>query len=233
MNDDMTYSEICEIKSHIQEFLDAIQSISKDLKNDIYQFDIDFFAFIAKHIIFLKYIDTKEKNTHFYKVLISDLYYLILSIIRNETRYMYVNERSIIENYLRAIMQVTLQDNHVTNKVFDELHEKNFKCCFSRDEYALIKSEYTTSCGYIHGGDILNSNLVYVLEECANKKFDFSERKNYYIRFQKMLKIFDRLIIAENSEYINGCFHRKKSVMEYLVGKEQVDLLFKILNEDT
>ena len=110
------------------------------------------------------------------------------------------------------------------------MHDKNFHCDFTDKEYSLIKNEYVIACGYIHGGDILNDNLAYVLDECMNNSFEAKERNKYYIRLQNALKILDKLIISEKTIYISGCYHRKKSIMEYLVGKDQVDLLFKILN---
>ena len=68
-------------------------------------------------------------------------------------------------------------------------------------------------------------------DECVNNNFTIKERGKYYIRLQNILKTFDKLIIAEKTLYISGCYHRKKSVMEYLVGKDQVELLFEILNK--
>ncbi|MCQ4669756.1 hypothetical protein NE689_00380 [Lactonifactor longoviformis] len=229
MNNDMTYQEINNTKSNIKEFLNEIQKLACKSEFNFSQCDGDFFSFIAKHIVFFKYLYSGRRKTYFYKVLISDLYYFILSILENKMRYMYVNERSIIENYMRAIMQVSLQDNHVTETIFEEMHMKSFKCSFSDSEYSLIKSEYGVSCGYIHGGDILSDNLSYVLEECSKKRFEIDDRRKYYIRFQRVVKIFDRLVIAENAAYVSGCFHRKKSMMEYLLGKNQVDLLFQVL----
>ena len=216
---DMTYLEIKEIKSNIKQFLDEIQRIAQKQQFEYTQKDHDFFSFIAKHIIFFKYLYKGAQGIYFYKVLISDLYYLILSIIKCEMRYMYVNERSIIENYMRAIMGVSLEYSHITETVFQEMHDKSFQCDFTDAEYSLIKSEYATSCGYIHGGNVLNDN------------FTIKERGKYYIRLQNILKTFDKLIIAEKTLYISGCYHRKKSVMEYLVGKDQVELLFEILNK--
>lgn len=230
MKDDITYQIVNEIKLNIKEFIDKIQDMSKKSKFGFCQSDKDFFSFIAKHIIFFKYLCVDQKTMYFYKVLISDLYYLILSIIKNEIRYMYVNERSIIENYMRILMKMSIKDTHITGKIFEGMKKKDFKCDFGKDEYSLIKSEYSVSCSYIHGADILNDNLAYVFEECMNRTFEIEARKKYYMRIQKMLKIFDRLIIAENTAYISGCFHRKKSVMEYLMGEKQVDLLFEILN---
>ena len=55
-------------------------------------------------------------------------------------RYMYVNERSIIENYMRAIMGVSLEYSHITETVFQEMHYKSFQCDFTDAEYSFIKS---------------------------------------------------------------------------------------------
>lgn len=88
---DMTYLEIKEIKSNIKQFLDEIQRIAQNQQFEYTQKDHDFFSFIAKHIIFFKYLYKGAQGIYFYKVLISDLYYLILSIIKCEMRYMYTS----------------------------------------------------------------------------------------------------------------------------------------------
>ena len=230
MNDDMTYQETARIKSNIQSFVEKIKELSQEFDFDFQQLDGNFFSFIAKHIVFFKYLSEGDSSNFSYKVLISDFYYIILAIVKGEVRYMYVNERSIIENYLRSIMDISVQDNHVTDKVFQELRQKNFHCGFDEAEYSLIRSEYRTSCGYIHGSNILNDNLALVLDECANKRFTIAERKEYYIRVQAVLKSFDRLLISENALFVSGCFHRKKSILSYLLGKDLLDLLFQIVN---
>ncbi len=230
MSDDMTYQEIARIKSNIQSFVEKIDELSQEFDFDFQESDRSFFAFIAKHIVFFKYLSEGDSSNFSYKVLISDFYYMILAIVKGEVRYMYVNERSIIENYLRSIMDISVQDNHVTDKVFQELRQKQFHCNFDDTQYSLIRSEYRTSCGYIHGSNILNDNLALVLDECINKRFTIAERKKYYIRIQSVLKSFNLLLISENALFVSGCFHRKKSVLSYLIGKEPLDLLFQIVN---
>ena len=225
MNDDMTYQETARIKSNIQSFVEKIKELSQEFDFDFQQLDGNFFSFIAKHIVFFKYLSEGDSSNFSYKVLISDFYYIILAIVKGEVRYMYVNER-----YLRSIMDISVQDNHVTDNVFQELRQKSFHCGFDEAEYSLIRSEYRTSCGYIHGSNILNDNLASVLDECANKKFTIAERKKYYIRMQAVLKSFDRLLISENALFVSGCFHRKKSILSYLLGRDLLDLLFQIVN---
>ena len=222
MNDDMTYQETARIKSNIQSFVEKIKELSQEFDFDFQQLDGNFFSFIAKHIVFFKYLSEGDSSNFSYKVLISDFYYIILAIVKGEVRYMYVNERSIID--------ISVQDNHVTDNVFQELRQKSFHCGFDEAEYSLIRSEYRTSCGYIHGSNILNDNLASVLDECANKKFTIAERKKYYIRMQAVLKSFDRLLISENALFVSGCFHRKKSILSYLLGRDLLDLLFQIVN---
>ena len=73
-------------------------------------------------------------------------------------------------------------------------------------------------------------NFALVLDECINKRFTIAERKKYYIRIQSVLKSFNLLLISENALFVSGCFHRKKSVLSYLIGKEPLDLLFQIVN---
>lgn len=232
MIEDMTFNELKYIKSNISSFIVEIKKQSQIYKYEYKQYDIDFFTFIAKHIIFIKYLIDGDKNTYVFKVLISDFYYYILSIIKKELRYMYVNERSIIENYMRIIIGTSVENNHVTERLFNEMKEKKYIFDFTDSNYSLIKSEYSISCQYIHGGNILNENLASVFEECfsRNKKVMKEDKNKYYIRMGNILKIYDKLLISENIDYVNGCFHRRKSILEYLIGAECLELLFIGLN---
>lgn len=74
------------------------------------------------------------------------------------------------------------------------------------------------------------SNLSFVLDECfACKPISDKSKNAFYSRTCNVLKILDKMIIIQYAERVNGCFHRKKSLMEYLVGKDNVDLLFEQL----
>ena len=56
MSDDMTYQEIARIKSNIQSFVEKIDELSQEFDFDFQESDRSFFAFIAKHIVFFKYL---------------------------------------------------------------------------------------------------------------------------------------------------------------------------------
>ena len=118
--------------------------------------------------------------------MISDLYYFILSILKGETRYVYLNERSIIENYTRVITRKTVEEDHVAENLFLIMKSTTYSFDFTESDYALIKNEYTTSCGYIHGGNLLNANLASVLNECLENNILIKDINKYHNRIKNI-----------------------------------------------
>ncbi len=226
MTNDMTYSEISYIKSDINSFITRLEKYSENYNIQLDQADKSFFIVISKHIIFWKYMYRNNKIGRFYKVLISDGYNYIISIIKREIRYVYVNERSIIENYVRLLINRTLEEDHVTDKIFKEIKDKSYKFVFNNDDYSLIKSEYSISCSYIHGGNALDECLICVFEECIQIEKEFKDKNKYYTRIQRILRLFDQMLVSVYTEEVDGAFLRRKSLLEYLVGKECVEILF-------
>lgn len=226
MKNDMTYNELAHIKSDINSFITKVEEYSEKYNLQLDQADKSFFSIISKHIIFWKYMNRNNRIGRFYKVLISDAYNYIISIIKREIRYVYVNERSIIENYTRLLINKTLEEDHVTDKIFKEIKNKTYKFVFSNDDYSLIKSEYSVSCSYIHGGKVLDESLVYVFEEYMKIEKDFKDKNKYYARIQRILRLFDQMLVSLYSEEIYGAFLRRKTILEYLIGKECVEILF-------
>lgn len=221
--DELMIAQINDLKQSIQNFTNELVEYSRVIGNHkLSRNEISFFGFISKQIIFLKYIYEIYKN-YTIKVLISDYYNYIVSIIKNEHRYMYVNERSIIENYTRWIVSTDIEKNYITTRVFDELKNKTD---IFESEYSLIKSEYTNSCGYIHGSKLLNDNLSYVFKECITNEIKIKNVNSYFGNMIKIIKIYNRLIISTYTNLIDECFYRRKSVLKYLVGDELLELLF-------
>lgn len=229
MKDDITYNEVDARKLEIKSFIEDIRKF--DFNHfSIEKYDEEFLVYLSKHIMFFKYMSFDMLNTRYYKVLISDCYYFILAILKCEKRYMYLNERSIIENYIRLIVDISVEKDHITENAFKKLKNCKAKYNITDAEYSLIRSEYAESCGYVHGGSIIDETLSYVFDECVNNKFELKDRAKYYERIKVLLKSFDRMLIIEYAEKVSGCFHRKKAVLEYLLGKKYVDLLFDVLN---
>lgn len=221
-------STINEIKRSISQFVDLLSEYALSNGLDaLSQAEEGFFVFISKQILFLKDLNNCYPDFKL-KVLISDYYNYIVSIIRNENRYLYLNERSIIEGYTRFIVNVNVEQDHVTSGLIAQLKNNIYINALSNDEYGLIKSEYSTSCGFIHGSRLLNGNLSYYFNECVSNFPALKNINSYYQKIIKIIKIFNRMIISNRTEQIDTIFWSKKSILEYLIGKENVDILFSL-----
>lgn len=230
MNNDISYNENKQCKQEIENFINHISNIDF-LKLDLKQYDCDFFAFISKHILFFKYLNLTDLENNYLKTIISDFYYYIISILKDEIRYMYLNERSILENYTRLITKTSINSDHVTQNSFDALKTFSNNLGYDISEYSLLHSEYTTSCGYVHGSEKLTHALSYVFDDCINHPAQINKRSNYYNRIKKVITYLDKLLIHKYPDFISGCFHRRKTLLSYLLGEQNVDLLFNSIDK--
>lgn len=222
---DMTYHEIAITKNDIREFLNLLEKVSSEQGNELQQIDIDFFSFLAKQIVFLKDIYSRGRKVHMLAVLISDYYNYILSIVKNEHRYIYLNERSMIENYMRLILYKMVEDDFHVGQLLTALKEK-FPDIMTPDDFSLLKNEYSIASNYIHGGNQLSETLAFYFENCLCRNVPFRNKNTYYENIKKLLKLSIKLLIRKYSNIIDGVFHRRKSLLEYLLGKMLVDFLF-------
>lgn len=211
-----------EYKKDILELMMILENISKEKKNIFEESDKNFFIFILKHILFFKELYNYDKTNYFFRIIISDFYYYIMALINNELRYVYLNERSIIENYTRCILKVSLESDHITNKLFDKL---KIEYNISNSDFSILKQEYLHSCEYIHGGKRLETSLISYFNEYLLKKNKIKKQSKYYSRVIKIIKIFDKILIKSNPEFVNGVFHRRKTLLKYLIGKDKVEIL--------
>ena len=205
----MDFEDLEIIKRDIKKFVEQLELNSRD-KITLMDDEKNFFKFLAKHILFFKELYKFDKSKYFLEVLISDIFSYIISIINGEKRYIFLNERSIIENYIRYLMN----ENHIKENTFDKLKEKSN---LQNDIFSLIKEEYSTSCKYIHGGEILKSELLFYFLEFLKKENEIFRDLKYYKRIIKMLNIYDNLILKKDEEFINGVFHRRKTLLKFLI----------------
>ena len=226
--DDFVISQINEMKGSISQFVIVLSNYSKS--NHLAAITAQqesLFKFISKQILFIKEL-YNYCSDYSLRVLISDFYNYIISIIKKEYRYMYLNERSIIEGYTRWIVSTTAEQNHVTSNLIEQLKNNTYINPLTNDEYSLIKSEYVTSCGFIHGSKLLNKNLSYVFQECISCLPTLKNINKYYQNIIKIIKVYNRLIISNKVEQVDLTFFGRKSVLGYLIGGDNVDTLFEI-----
>ncbi|WP_336153929.1 hypothetical protein [Bacillus sp. 204(2023)] len=217
-------------KKEIDDLIDYIEdynqkTFSKTIDND----SKDFYRFVSKQLVFFKYILNAYPNSYFIKVLISDFLSLILNDLKNERRYYYLNQRSIIENYVRLLVEDETYITHVTKQAFLDLQAKYASDITERD-YGKIMNEYKIACSYIHGGEYLKKHLVNSFEECLQIKPKISKRKrkNQIGQFIDLINILNNLFLIHKAEEIDSSFHRSKLVLKYLMGTKYVEKLREI-----
>ncbi|MGR9527403.1 hypothetical protein ACSS31_27350 (plasmid) [Priestia megaterium] len=148
----MNYVEVKICKEEINNLIKYIEDYAiKSKGSTIDNKTKDFYRVISKQIIFFKKVLNAYPKTYFIKVIISDFLSLILNDIKLETRYYYLNQRSIIENYMRLILKDDQYVTHITRQSFLDLKQKN-QSNLSEKEYTKIMNEYKIACSYIHGG---------------------------------------------------------------------------------
>ncbi|QUG42635.1 hypothetical protein KD050_05005 [Psychrobacillus sp. INOP01] len=206
--------KIC--KEEINDLITYIEQLSQLDKKTI-----EYYRVIAKQTLFFKHILNAYPQTYFVEVLISDFFNFILNDINESTRYLYLNERSIIENYIRLILKKDEYISHITSQSFVDLKEQN-RLVLNESEYSKIMNEYKISCSYIHGGNILANHLVANFEECVNGVNDITKRNkaNRMNQTLDLFKILNKLFIINNLEVVDNSFHRNKYALNYLLGKQ-------------
>jgi hypothetical protein len=223
---DPTFAELRLIKVEIQSFvLDIFNPSAENRRNQLIN--------ICKKVVLAKYLIRQEPSDSRYRALLSDLCYLLNSIESGETRYYYFNVRSVIEQSLRIIADV--EDTSTITNV--ELMEKAdlIKGSISQAHLIntdIIKDEYSKSCLYIHGNSQADMNLVsyYINAFHQSKQIDNLDTKlNQLIALLNSL--FALLLICK-SEMVDGAFHRRKSILRYLINdNELVDYIISHENQ--
>lgn len=223
--------ELTDIKDNLASFDKFIRDFCAQHNNELTQNEHESIIRIAKKILFFKYLSSgnfdKMQETYINGI-ISDLFYLISSILYNQKRYMQLNIRSFVEQILRML---TTRDNgeseQVTASVFEDFRNSFDKLYLTDDEYSLIRSVYRTACFSIHSSVYKSNDLARNIQECITIS---SNRGNKIIlnNFLVILEIFIKLLIIKFPNKVNGSFHRKKSIMRILVKRDLVDLLFKL-----
>ncbi len=226
----LSNQELLLIKTDFKRFSTQIKTLSDKNLFNCREKDLLFFLFMGKHIVFYKYLALQDKDHYFINRIISDIFYLIRSFICGEIRYAYLHERSLIENFIRFITSGK-QETYFTHRLVEQFKENTN---ISDSDFSLIMSEYTTACGYVHYGPALDNKLSQVLKDCFDKyPLPEKELNAYYDRIQRLLTIFGRTLIQSDPDFISSSFHRKKNILEFLIGKKQKKLLQNRLMELT
>lgn len=221
---DPTFEELRIVKGEIQSFVtDFFNPPSEHMKN--------YFINICKKIVLLKYLVRQLPTDYRYRALLSDLCYLLNSIELGELRYYYLNVRSIIEQSMRIVVDVS--DTATITNV--ELMERVLR--FSNGinhtravNIGIIQDEYSKACLYVHG----NSNAQMGLAEYYNSSFRTTKSieglDTKLNQLVGLLKSAFSLIILSHAGLVDAAFHRRKSILRYLISDD--DLVNYVISQD-
>ncbi|MEI2282733.1 hypothetical protein [Paenibacillus polysaccharolyticus] len=221
----MKYVDVNLRKEEISRLIQYIETYVIENKiEDIDTKSKNFYRFISKQIVFFKIVLNSYPNTYFVKVIISDFLSLILNDLKLEMRYYYLNQRSIIENYIRLILKDDQYTTNITKQSFIDIREQ-LGSELSDNEYSKVINEYKIACSFIHGGDYLRGHLVSNFEDALKNETQISERQrtNQIDQFIDMINILNKLFLLKNIDEIDSSFHRSKATLEYLMGKRYID----------
>lgn len=227
--DDKYY--IINTKKKISDLIDHV-----DKKYSLSQENKDFLIYFSKKIMFfrelyhLKFFFSDENRKYYMEQIISDSFYIINTFLEINSRYFYLNYRSIIEQFCGLFNNVPLSNGRIfvtnelssINKFINTSNLKNEKN--KKIDYGLLKSCYSKACMYIHGNpnaEYLNISFFQEIEDFKNLN-DNNKRKIRRTMVNDIIYLFDILIILlsyKYSETISFLFFRRKKILEFYVGK--------------
>lgn len=213
---DPTFAELRGIKEEIQTFVDEVfKPNTEHVRN--------YFINICKKVVLTKYLDRQVQTDYRYKALLSDLCYLLNSIECGEIRYFYLNVRSIIEQSLRITVDVESTDS----MTFNELVEKLIKLKESvgrtlQINTDIIQEEYAKACLYIHGNSLANMELAEFYMNTFGQTKTIEKLDVKLHQLCSVLKSIFSLLLISKSEMVDGAFHRRKTILKYLIGDNRI-----------
>ncbi len=213
---DPTFEELRRVKEEIQSFVaEVFNPASEHVKN--------YFINICKKVVLLKYLVRQHPSDYRYRAMLSDLCYLLNSIERGELRYYYLNVRSIIEQSMRIVADVedtsTITNIELMEKVKVVKENVSHVRVVNTD---IIHDEYSKACLYVHGNSNANMELAEYYINTFREPKNIEGLETKLNQLVLLLKSILSLMIISNSELVDAAFHRRKSILRYLINDDAI-----------
>ena len=113
----------------------------------------------------------------------------------------------------------------------EALSQLKEKYNLSNDDNSLVYDTYIKSCRYIHGGKVLKETLKLDIENLKENSSD--KMIDSFEAVEKLLKTLDKLLMKNHLILIliERDFHRKRRLIEILLGKEIYNIFSENLKE--
>lgn len=213
------YDNFTELKEEVNKFTSLLLS-QKELPN------INELKAITKHIIFFKNLISYSGKSHYKNCFIFDLLSTLHSLTNNSLRQFHYILRSLIENFARAMLLLTDEDETGVNELFRKLEGKFGDTDQKKELLNFIKGEYGKSCLFVHSNSKANINIqIYYSEIIVHDDFNQRELSSTINKILLILKKMAELIGYSYPHIVENSFYRRKQHLRFLIG----DYLFEKL----
>lgn len=213
------YDNNSELKEEIANFKKLIKKSGSELEESL-------LVSVTKYILFLKQVQKCKNQGHYGKCLISDLLFMIYSLTGKISRDFYINYRSMIENYIRFVLELNDSDDTGVRNLFRKL-ENEFTEGNSTELINYIDGEYGKCCDYVHSNVKSQTSIYEYYLEIANdeslSKRDIQAMLNAMVTFFRKAV---RLLLLNKGSWIDEAFYKEKQKLKYLISSD-LYLLYK------
>lgn len=180
---------------------------------------------IIKRSIFFKYLLQVTKENYNINSILSDYIFLLKSIENQELRYFHLNMRSLIEHYLRLFNGLNPKSEVYNFNLIEETKIKLQNLSIDNVDISIIISNYKNACNFVHGNINAEMPILEFYYETVESESSSKAMKKYINQFCKLNNELFNLFLYTNRDLIDAAFHRKKTVLKYIVNEKYVNKL--------
>jgi hypothetical protein len=220
------YDDFTDIKSEISKYVELLMT-QRELPN---QNEI---KAIAKNIIFLKTVVNFCDESHYKQNFIFDVLSVMHSLTQNSIRQFNYIYRSLLENYIRSMLNLEDSDETGVNNLFREMYEKFAENEDSKRIIDFISGEYGKACLFVHSNVKADTSIQLFYENIiSNDDFNRNIHKTTIIRILLLLKNMTTLLIYNFSNVVENAFYRRKQHIRFLLGNELYEIFLSVIKEN-
>lgn len=215
---DITFQELNAIKQEIELFSETnIKDYEISVGNDM--------RYLLKKVVFFKYIKQNYHTNYGVNSILSDYIFLIDSIINSNVRYYNLNIRSIIEHSLRIFNEISTTSTMTYTELMDNTKEKIALIDDNDINLGLISQIYNESCNFVHGNINAEMPLAEYFSDCFSLNNNFPNLKKNVQHCRLLTDELLKLFLYSHYIIIDSSFHRRKTILKYLINPKYVTLL--------
>lgn len=182
---------------------------------------------IVKRILFLKTICNSSDDGHYKNFMIYDLLTLMHALTLDSKRNFYNTYRSLIENFIRFMLELPDFDETGVRNLFTQFKDK-FSNDNTKNIIVYIEGEYGKCCDYVHSN--IRAQLViaqYYDDILKTDEMNLAKITSFIGELLTFMQQITVLMIYVSPESIERAFYRRKQELKYLIGDSNYTLFLQ------